>query len=100
MKRINYKKQPETFLDYLIYMGKLAEEAQKPKRRKKFSKWTRQGVLFFQNNRCKRCGRELLVVEFDHIDGDRTNNLPSNCQALCPTCHALKSKWQKMGFSF
>ncbi|MEK0367332.1 MAG: HNH endonuclease signature motif containing protein [Nitrosopumilus sp.] len=30
--------------------------------------------------------------DFDHTDGDRGNNNTSNCQALCPTCHALKTR--------
>ncbi len=29
--------------------------------------------------------------EYDHIDGDRTNDRVSNCQGLCPNCHSIKT---------
>jgi len=32
------------------------------------------------------------IWDFDHKDGNRYNNSPSNCQALCPTCHAKKTR--------
>jgi len=34
----------------------------------------------------------LEVFNFDHIDGDRSNNSFFNCQALCPNCHARKTR--------
>ena len=55
---------------------------------KKVQKWT----LIVQNNRCNYCHRVLDVVNFDHIDGNRANNSYSNCQALCPNCHAKKTR--------
>jgi len=55
---------------------------------KKVQKWT----LAFQNNRCNHCQRVLDVVNFDHIDGNRANNSLLNCQALCPNCHAKKTR--------
>jgi 5-methylcytosine-specific restriction endonuclease McrA len=44
--------------------------------------------------RCARCERETwlggtIPLELDHIDGDRTNNEPTNLRLLCPNCHAL-----------
>lgn len=33
-----------------------------------------------------------LCFDFDHIDNDRSNNDFSNCQALCPNCHAIKTR--------
>lgn len=32
-------------------------------------------------------GRTVLVV--DHIDGDATNNIPTNLRVLCPNCHSM-----------
>jgi 5-methylcytosine-specific restriction endonuclease McrA len=32
------------------------------------------------------------VWDYDHIDGNRSNNKISNCQALCPNCHAKKTR--------
>ena len=55
---------------------------------KKVQKWT----LLVQNNRCNHCQRVLDVANFDHIDGNRSNNSLFNCQALCPNCHAKKTR--------
>ena len=30
--------------------------------------------------------------DYDHKNGDRSNNKLSNCQALCPNCHAKKTR--------
>jgi HNH endonuclease len=37
------------------------------------------------------CKESSGVWDFDHIDGNGSNNAPSNCQALCPNCHAKKT---------
>ena len=55
---------------------------------KKAQKWT----LALQNNRCNHCQRVLDVVNFDHIDGNIANNSLLNSQALCPNCHAKKTR--------
>ncbi len=59
-----------------------------------FSKKIRKWTLIVQNYRCNHCQRVLDVVNFDHIDGNRANNLYYNCQALCPNCHAKKTRKQ------
>jgi hypothetical protein len=33
----------------------------------------------------------LGVWDYDHKDGNRSNNHARNCQALCPNCHAKKT---------
>ncbi len=60
--------------------------------RKHFSEETKEKVLIAQAHRCADCKRILTVVEFDHMNGDRSDNSSSNCQALCPNCHAYKSR--------
>ena len=30
-----------------------------------------------------------IPLEVDHVNGDASNNLPSNLRLLCPNCHAL-----------
>ena len=57
-----------------------------------FSELTKQLTLIAQGFRCKICGRFLDVVDFHHIDGNRSNNSLSNCEALCPNCHAKKTR--------
>lgn len=66
----------------------------KLKKRKPFSKLTQRKTLEYQQNRCKFCGKKLKApaCDFDHIDGNRADNSISNCQALCPNCHARKTR--------
>jgi len=78
--------------DIWTLIRKLSEELQIGKPRKRFGKWMKLGVLADQNYRCKLCWGYLEFPEYDHIDGDRTNNEISNCQALCPNCHARKTR--------
>lgn len=46
------------------------------------------------DRRCYSCGLtnwldQLIPLELEHIDGDRSNNLLENLTLLCPNCHAL-----------
>jgi 5-methylcytosine-specific restriction endonuclease McrA len=61
-------------------------------KRKSFSKTTQEITLIKQADKCNICGKKLDVVNFDHIDGNRSNSLITNCQALCPNCHAKKTR--------
>ena len=71
------------------------EYSQQPRR--PFSADTKRIVIIAQNGCCRICGAELAGIgEFDHIDGDKTNNTPTNCQALCPNCHRKKTIMQGM----
>jgi len=82
--------------DILSKAIKLVESQKKTKpksaKRKQFTKQTKLLVLISQRNNCKSCGQSLTVVNFDHIDGNGSNNDFSNCQALCPNCHAKKTR--------
>ena len=65
----------------------------KPKRynkRRAFSPETKQKVLRRQNHKCNVCGVSPSNWDFDHI-GDRSDNSPGNCQALCLDCHRNKT---------
>lgn len=62
------------------------------KPRRDFLKSIKKRVLARQNHRCNYCNRVLGVVNFDHIDRDKSNNSAWNCQALCPNCHARKTR--------
>ncbi|MFF8693458.1 HNH endonuclease signature motif containing protein [Streptomyces sp. NPDC015144] len=52
-------------------------------------------------HRCTRCGTgetwrgNRLVLEIDHIDGDRLNNCPENLRYLCPSCHSQTATFSK-----
>jgi hypothetical protein len=34
------------------------------------------------------------MLELHHKDGDRTNNILSNIELLCPNCHALTDNYR------
>jgi 5-methylcytosine-specific restriction endonuclease McrA len=51
--------------------------------------------LKLKGSNCERCGfvpEDMVQLDVDHIDGDRSNNEPSNLQTLCANCHRLKTK--------
>lgn len=60
--------------------------------RKPFSRYVKYEILERQQNRCAMCNDKLFYPHFDHIDGNRSNNKLTNCQALCPNCHELKTR--------
>ena len=61
--------------------------------RRHFSAQVRDEVLKAQKYKCANCNISISppLVHYDHIDGNHSNNDISNCQALCPNCHALKT---------
>ena len=61
-------------------------------KRKSFSQTTQEIILIKQYYNCNMCKNKLEVINFDHIDGNRSNNSITNCQALCPNCHAKKTR--------
>lgn len=58
--------------------------------RGRITKYTRQ----FKEDTCVACGfiaEHHCQLDVDHINGDRTDNNPSNLQTLCANCHRLKT---------
>lgn len=50
----------------------------------------KEGLL---ENKCSKCeliewNSEPLIMELDHIDGNRTNHSLDNLRLLCPNCHS------------
>jgi hypothetical protein len=62
------------------------------KKRRLFTAQTKRIVLQSQKFKCLICRTNVGIWDYDHKDGNRGNNKLSNCQALCPICHAKKSR--------
>jgi len=41
---------------------------------------------------CVATIEDSCMLEMDHIDSDKWNNVPDNIQTLCRNCHAYKTK--------
>ena len=93
LKNYSTEKQGLDLVSSLI----LDQEKNKPGKRKPFSKLTKEKTLEHQKNKCKKCGKKSAVWDFDHKDGKKSNNDVSNCQALCPNCHAKKTRKKNSG---
>ena len=55
----------------------------------------RKAYLPHKQDKCERCGfvpEDMCQLDVDHIDGNHSNNDPSNLQTLCANCHRLKTK--------
>jgi HNH endonuclease len=64
----------------------------KYRKRQYFPTYIKEDTIRKQHYKCAICKRGISIWDFDHKDGNRSNNDPSNCQALCPNCHAKKTR--------
>ncbi len=71
---------------------KIAHRKANYKVRQAFPDSIKEKVLDKQHHRCANCNRVLNVVDWHHRNGDRSDNRESNCVALCPNCHAIKTR--------
>jgi 5-methylcytosine-specific restriction endonuclease McrA len=81
----------------VIDFGKVANSFFKSKSetsRKGFTKTIKDKVLEKQNNKCGKCKISFNKVnpQFDHKNGNHSDNSLRNCQALCANCHDSKSR--------
>jgi len=64
--------------------------------RQEFSKKVRLMAWDRAGGRCEACTRKLFVgdIFYDHINPDGLTGAPvaANCQVLCRSCHAVKTK--------
>ena len=73
-------------------IGIVIKKLTRKKERREFPEIVKARVIKKQNHRCAHCKRLLDVVDWDHKNGKRYDNSESNCQALCPNCHAIKTR--------
>lgn len=57
-----------------------------------FATATKNQTLRKQKQKCNMCGKglEKFNIDFDHKNGNRSDNRLSNCRALCTPCHRKK----------
>ena len=67
------------------------QKSKKPKR-KNFSNSTKKAAREKQKNKCNICRKKTDAWEYDHTNGISSDNSLKNCQALCPICHARKTR--------
>ncbi len=61
-------------------------------------------VMIRDGNKCSICGlgdtwkEKPLTMIIDHIDGDSTNNHPSNFRLVCPNCDSQLDTYKSRNF--
>jgi hypothetical protein len=80
------------FILIIIIIAVIWNLTHRSKKRRYFPADVKREVLKDQNYKCATCKTSAGVWDYDHIDGNRSNNDISNCQALCPNCHAKKTR--------
>lgn len=65
-----------------------------------FNTTTKRYYMELVEYKCVLCGisewlGNPLILQVDHVDGDRTNNTLENLRLLCPNCHSQTETWSK-----
>lgn len=65
------------------------------KRASSIKRW----LIAERGHQCENCFNtkwlgQVISLEIDHIDGDRTNNEIANLKLLCPNCHSQTTTWR------
>jgi hypothetical protein len=79
-------------LIFFVIAVALSVHKRRKRERKYFSAEVKRATLKKQRHKCAYCRWNTDIFDFDHKDGIRSNNKMSNCLALCPNCHAKKSR--------
>lgn len=60
-----------------------------------------ENLIPYECSKCTNKGiwqEEPLILQLDHIDGDRLNNKLDNLRFLCPNCHCQTPTWGTKNF--
>jgi hypothetical protein len=67
------------------------------------SKTLKNYLLEQCGHKCSKCGwcevnptTGKIPLEVNHIDGNSSNNTPSNMEVLCPNCHSLTPTFRNL----
>ena len=79
------------FVSVIVVLYKLTHRKRK---RRAFASGVRRKTLEKQDYKCANCKRPLKPREtdYDHKNGNRSDNRQKNCQALCLNCHGDKTR--------
>jgi hypothetical protein len=82
----------QELLGYWLLLSSVALMSMQKLERNPFTSSVKRQILTNQKNRCAICRSQLekYGTDFDHINGNNTNNKIRNCQALCTPCHRKK----------
>lgn len=93
-----YKDNPEQFLvRNAKWKAKYPERAEQARIE---SELNAKPYRRHKQNSCATCpfvALDSCQLDVDHIDGNHSNNDPSNLQTLCANCHRLKTKLNQDG---
>ena len=90
---ISYNYEFLIFIFFLLVIGSIIWKiTHRIKERRHFLVNVKRQILKDQKYKCAICKQNTEVWDYDHKNGDRSNNKLSNCQALCPNCHAKKTR--------
>jgi len=90
---ISYNYEFLIFIFFLLVIGSIIWKiTHRTKERRYFPANVKRQILKDQKCKCAICKQNTEVWDYDHKNGDRSNNKLSNCQALCPNCHAKKTR--------
>ena len=65
----------------------------------------KERVLIEQNYACATCGIKTwnnmsIILELDHVDGNRQNNTRENLRRICPNCHSQTPTYKAKNIKF
>ncbi len=64
--------------------------------RKDFAESTKKFTILMQGNVCNSCKKPTKFWDFHHKNRNSSDNSQRNCEALCPYCHAEKTRNRSM----
>lgn len=70
-------------------LRKVVKQIKKMPKRKNFTEQQKSDCRKKQDGKCNKCQKHPPRWEYNHKDGDRTNNVDSNIEGFCPSCHSV-----------